>query len=318
MGKAIQGYTDFEGLNYYNANRSVAGVVQNDVNTLYFMRSLYQRAISGTRFKLPRSWRWAKKYFKNILYTIGYIGVIKTPEYGVIPQICTLNGYGLYLQPTDLVVDQPLCQFEGTIGKDCDVIVLSDYMGIMDIVEHYAIRLSTAIASLDVSLINERIAIMAAAKNKSASETLKALYEKMSAGEPFIVFDKILKGEGLDGESDPIWTFTQDVGQNYISDKILADMRSIIEDFDREIGIAAVGEKRERMVTDEVKLMQEDACARSSTWFESLSDSFDRVIDLFPELKDEFSFSMRYGGDDYEYNYQTDADRNDGTLSDTI
>lgn len=314
----MQGYTDFEGLNYYNSRRSVAGVVQDDVNTLYFMRSLYQRAISGTRFKLPKSWRWAKKYFKNILYTIGYIGVIKSANYGVIPQICTLNGYGLYLQPTNLIVNQPLCQFDGVIGENCDVIVLSDYMGIMDIVEHYAIRLSTAIASLDVSLINERLAIMAAAKNKSAAETLKVLYEKLSAGEPFICFDKVLKGEGLDGESDPIWTFTQDVGQNYISDKILADMRSIIEDFDREIGIAAVGEKRERMLTDEVNLMQEDACARSSTWFESLSDSFDRVIDLFPELKDEFSFSMRYGGEDYEYNYKANTDRNNRALSDTI
>ena len=301
--------SDFEGLNQYNSMRSVAGRVQNDLNTAYYMRSLYHRILSGTKFFLPESWALGKRYFKNVLYTSGYIGVIKTAKYGVIPQICAPTGYGLYLQPTGLLVSQPLVQFEGTIGEDCEIIQLcGDWRGVWDIVEHYAIRLSMAITSLDVSLFNERIAVGAAAKNKSDAETLKVMYEKVSAGEPFIVFDKILKGEGLDSDSEPLWTFTQDVGTNYISDKILADMKTILEDFDREIGIMAVGEKKERMITDEVNMMQDDSCARSSTWFENLSDSFDRVNRLFPDLN--LSFSMKYGGEEHEYNTSTDSDRN--------
>ena len=299
---------DYEGLNVYNSMRSVAGRIQNDYNTAFYMRALYQRVLAGTAFKLPRSWRRARRYFKNVLFTQGFIGVIDTPKYGIIPQICSFSGYGLYLQPVEMIVNQPLVEFQGTIGKDCELIHLcGDYRGIWDIVEHYAIRLSIAITSLDCSLMNERISLLAAAKSKQANETLKFLYEKISAGEPFAVFDKEIKSDSLNGDDEPIWTFSQDVASQYISDKLLADIDTILMQFDREIGIAAVGEKKERMLTNEVELQQEDACARSSTWFEVLSDSFDLTNELFPDL--DLSFTMKYGGEVHEYNAANDANR---------
>lgn len=300
--------TDYEGLNAYNSMRSVAGRVQNDLNTAFYMRALWQRAISGTTFKLPKSWRRAKRYFKNVLFSLGYIGVIDTPKYGVIPQICSFSGYGLYLQPVEMIVNQPLCEFRGTIGETCELIHLcGDYRGIWDIVEHYAIRLSIAITSVDCALINERLSVLAAGKSKQASETLKFLYEKISAGEPFAVYDKAIKSDSIDGNDEPIWTFSQDVANQYISDKLLADIDTILMQFDKEIGIAAVGEKKERMLTDEIAMQNEDACARSATWFENLSDSFDLANELFPDLG--LSFTMKYGGEVYEYNSTSDTDR---------
>lgn len=300
--------TDFEGLNTYSSMRSVAGRVQNDLNTAFYMRALYQRAIAGTKFKLPRAWRRSKRYFKNVLFSLGYIGVVNTPKYGVIPQICTFSGYGLYLQPVEMIVSQPLVQFRGTIGENCELIHLcGDYMGIWDIVEHFAIRLSVAITSVDCALVNERLSVLAAGKSKQASETLKYLYEKISAGEPFAVYDKAIKSDSIDGGEEPIWTFSQDVANQYISDKLLADIDTILMQFDKEIGIAAVGEKKERMLTDEIAMQNEDACARSSTWFENLSDSFDLVNELFPDLG--LSFTMKYGGETYEYNAETNANR---------
>ena len=300
--------TDFEGLNTYNSMRSVAGHIQNDLNTAFYMRALYQRAIAGTKFILPRAWRRSKRYFKNVLFSLGYIGVVNTPEYGVIPQICTFSGYGLYLQPVKMIVSQPLVQFEGTIGENCELIHLcGDYMGIWDIVEHFAIRLSVAITSVDCALVNERLSVLAAGKSKQASETLKYLYEKISAGEPFAVYDKAIKSDSIDGGDEPIWTFSQDVANQYISDKLLADIDTILMQFDKEIGIAAVGEKKERMLTDEIAMQNEDACARSSTWFENLSDSFDLVNELFPDLG--LAFTMKYGGESYEYNAETNVNR---------
>lgn len=292
---------DYEGLNAYDSFTSVAGLVDDDQTTAYFMRALYQRAIAPTRFKIPKSWKVFKRYFKNVVFGQGYIGVIKTPEYGIIPQICGFSGRGIALQPTKILVNQPLVQFEGEIGKDCALIRLcGDYRGIWDIVEHYAIRLSLATTSLDCSLINERLSVLAAAKNKAAAEALKYLFEKISAGEPFAVYDeKALKGEGIDGKNDAIWTFSQDVANQYITDKLLADIDTILKQFDREVGIAAVGEKKERMITDEVQLQQADTCARCDTWFESLSDDFDDVNELFPELN--LSFTMNYGGEEHEY-----------------
>lgn len=300
--------TDYEGLNAYNSMRSVAGRVQNDYNTAFYMRALWQRAIAGTTFTLPKSWKRAKRYFKNVLFSLGYIGVIDTPEYGVIPQICGFSGYGLFLQPVKMLVNQPLVQFEGTIGENCELIHLcGDFRGIWDIVEHFAIRLSVAITSVDCALMNERISFLAAGKSKQASETLKYLYEKISAGEPFAVYDKAIKTDSLDGSDEPIWTYSQDVASQYISDKLLADIDTILMQFDKEIGIAAVGEKKERMLTDEIAMQNEDACARSSTWYENLSDSFDLANELFPDLG--LSFSMKYGGEVYEYNSKTNTDR---------
>lgn len=299
---------DYEGLNQYNSMRSVAGRVQNDENTAFYMRALWQRAIAGTSFKLPKSWRKAKRYFKNVLFSLGYIGVIDTPKYGIIPQICTFSGYGLYRQPVDMLVNQPLVQFSGKIGENCELIHLcGDYRGIWDIVEHFAIRLSIAITSVDCALINERLSVLAAAKSKQAAETLKYLFEKISAGEPFAVYDKAIKSDSIDGNDEPIWTFSQDVASQYISDKLLADIDTILMQFDKEIGIAAVGEKKERMLTDEIAMQNEDACARSSTWFENLSDSFDLVNELFPDLG--LSFTMKYGGEEYEYNAEIDSNR---------
>lgn len=299
---------DWEAVNVYNSMRSVAGRVQNDENTRYFMRALWQRVLAGTSFGLPKEWRRAKRYFKNVLFSLGYIGVVDTPQYGIIPQICSFSGRGLYLQPTDMLVNQPLLEFSGTIGENCELIQLcGDFRGVWDICEHFAIRLSVAITSLDCALMNERVSLLAAGKSKQAAETLNFLYEKISAGEPFAVYDKAIKDDSLKGNDEPIWTYSQDVASQYISDKLLADIDTILMQFDKEIGIAAVGEKKERMLTDEIAMQNEDSCARSETWFESLSDSFDLVNELFPSLN--LTFTMKYGGEYHEYISKTDADR---------
>lgn len=299
----------FEALNKYSSSRSVAGQIVNDENTAYFMRSLYQRLISGAKFKLPKAWAQGERYFKNVLFSNGFIGIVKTDEYGVIPQICAPSGYGLFLQPTKLIVAQPLVNMEGTIGEDCEVIHLTnDWTGVWDIVEHYAIRLSTAITSVDCSLMISRLAILAGAKNKSASETLKYLFEQISAGNPFNVYDKELKDTNdLSGKDEPIWTEAFNVKENYITDKLLENIETIMHQFDAEVGILSGTSKKERMITDEVTANSDDTCARASSWYNNLEESFDKVNDLFPDLK--LGFTLRFGGEDREYNAKNDSDR---------
>ena len=294
-------YHEYEGLNGYNVydgTRSVNGLVENDLNTRYFMRSLYQRLYAGLSVKCPPLWN--KNYFKNVLFGQGFIGIIDHPDYGIIPQICAPTGErGIFLQPTKMLVSQPLVKFEGDVGVNCEFIRLTpDWLSVIDIVEHYAVRMAIAITSYDVAMINNRAAFMAAGKNKSAIETIKQLYEDLTKGKPLLVYDKALKDDGLD-ESDPIWTFSADLKNNYISDKILADLHTIREDFDTEIGIAAIGDKKERMITDEVDKLTADSTARAETWFDMLTQSFDKVNELFPELG--LSFSMKYGGESHEY-----------------
>lgn len=299
---------DFEHLNEYNGRRASSGTVENDLQTAYFMRSLYERAIAGTRFVLPKTWN--KNYFKNVLYLNGFIAVIKTAKFGVIPQMNTLSGYGLYRQPTHVFVAQPLVDFEGEIGKDCELIRLTPYyMGIWDIIEHYAIQLSELLTTIHVSVLSSRAPFMAAAKNKNAAQTLKAIVEKITAGNVAIVYDEnVLSQAGaMSGNAEPIWTASTSTRESYIIDKLLADLDTTLKMFDREIGIAALGEKKERRIEIEVEQDAADAAARCETWAEMLQETFDNTNRLFPELN--LSFSMKYGGETYEYISEVDADR---------
>ena len=309
MGYNITIPQDFEGLNQYNSMRSVCGMVVNDENTAYYMRALYQRLISGARFKLPKRWAQGERYFKNVLFSEGYIGIIDHPDYGIIPQICTCNGYGIFLQPVNMLVSQPLVRFEGKIGENCELIHLTgDWHGVWDIVEHYAIRLSVAITSVDVSLFTTRASIMAAGKNKSAVETLKYLFKKISAGEPFVAYDKELHDVNeISGDTEPIWMQAFNVKDNYVTKDLLADIETILHQFDAEVGILSGTSKKERMIDAEVQSNNDDTCARATTWFNNLSDSFDRVNALFPDL--DLSFSLKFGGEERVYNAANDVDR---------
>lgn len=292
-------YEGFNGYNLYDGARGTSGLVQNDLTTRYCMRSLYQRLYAGYLPEIPQPWNM--RYFKNVTFSLGFIGIIDTPKYGEIPQIAMPSGeLGLYLQPTKMLVSQPLVQFEGVRGENCEFINLTpDWSGVMDIVEFWAKRLSIAFTSLDVALMNSRVAFIGVGKNKSASETLKAIYEKISAGQPIVIVDKELKDESLDGNNDPLWTYSGDVKQNYIVTDLLNDIKTIVEMFDKEIGIAALGEKKERMITDEVGQLTADSCARSETWFDCLTSSYDDVNAVFPDLK--LSFTLKYGGEIHRY-----------------
>lgn len=292
---------DYQYVNEYIGRRSTTGTVEADRMTGYFMRSLYQRAISKFTFDIPIDWDY--DYFTSVLFGEGFIAVIPTDMYGVIPQICTLSGYGLYRQPVNVLVTQPMVEFKGVIGESCELIKLTpDYRGIWDIVEHYAIQLSTACTSLKMSLINSRLAYILAAKNKAAAETLKAIAEKLSAGESTIIIDKLLKDDLTNDE--PIYNEAYDPAKTYITDKILADMTTILNKFDREIGIPVVDQKKERMITDEVQAIQSDAFGRIKTWSTCLDRSIEKVNDMFGL---NISYKLN-GGDEYG-NSKDNADR---------
>lgn len=277
---------NYEGINAYNGTYSPTGNVQYNQTTFYFWRCLYHRLMSIIDFQLPEGWN--KNYFKNVLYGVGYIGIINSPEYGIIPQICTVSGYGLYLQPTKILVAQPLVQFEGRRGEDCEVIHLTpDWLGVLDIIDHYAFELATAYTSVNVSLVNSRAGMLAYAKNKNALETIKAIAEKLSAGEPLVVADKALRTDDINGE-EPLFTTAFDPARNYITDKLLADMATIINEFDREIGIPIVDDKKERRIESEVAALTSDAGCRLDVWQDCLNESIDAVKAVFPSINISF------------------------------
>lgn len=246
----------------------------------YFTKYLLQKAMSRFEWDLPE--RWNKDYFLYVLYCWGYIAIVNTDRFGVIPQGCGLKGYDVFYAPTNAVIANPLLSgiLEPRIGTQCELLKLQpDFSGILDLVGHYAEQMALASQSVSVNLLNSKLSYVFTAKTKNLAESLKKMYDQIASGEPAVVVDSRLKNS--DGE-DTWKAFEQNVGANYIVSDLLSDLRKIEAMFDTEIGIPnANTDKRERLIADEVNANNVETYSKCAMWLENLQDSCKRVNDMF-------------------------------------
>lgn len=273
---------EYDLINLYNSNISPSSVHCSDnILTSYFRRYLLQKVISVFEWKnLPE--KWNKTFFYYILYGIGFIAVVKTNKYGVIPQNCTLSGRDIFYQPTNAVITNPLLSgiLQPRIGKECELIKMQpDYGSCLDIVCHYADLLALTTQTLGVDLVNSKLAYVFTSDTKAGAETFKKLFDRIASGEPAVVYDKAL----MKNDGTPNWaTFTQNLTQNYIGDKLLDDYKKILDMFDTEIGIPnANTQKKERMITDEVNQNNIATQSKSELWLETMKDGCNKVNQMF-------------------------------------
>ena len=247
----------------------------------YFTKYLLQKAMSVFEWDLPETWN--KDYFLYVLYCWGYVAVVNTDKFGVIPQGCGLKGYDAFYAPTHAVIANPLLSgiLEPRIGTQCELLKLQpDFSGILDLVGHYAEQMTLASQSVSVNLLNSKLSYVFTAKTKALAESLKKMYDQIASGEPAVVIDSRLKN-AADGEET--WkAFEQNVGGNYIVTNLLADLRKIEAMFDTEIGIPnANTDKRERLIQDEVNANNIETYSKCAMWLENLQDACKRVNDMF-------------------------------------
>lgn len=247
----------------------------------YFTKYLLQKAMSVFEWDLPETWN--KDYFLYVLYCWGYVAVVNTDKFGVIPQGCGLKGYDVFYAPTHAVIANPLLSgiLEPRIGTQCELLKLQpDFSGILDLVGHYAEQMALASQSVSVNLLNSKLSYVFTAKTKALAESLKKMYDQIASGEPAVVIDSRLKN-AADGEET--WkAFEQNVGGNYIVTNLLADLRKIESMFDTEIGIPnANTDKRERLIQDEVNANNIETYSKCAMWLENLQDACKRVNDMF-------------------------------------
>lgn len=274
---------------YYNYANVANSVIQPSTvhirNTelhRFFARYLLQDAMSVYKWHFPIRWAQFHSYFLYGLYCCGFIGIVETDKFGVIPQVCGLSGYGICYQPTNIVVSNPLLRYtlEPFIGVNCELVRLQpDYGGIMDIVDFYADMLSLCAEAAGINLVNTHVAFVFGAANKAASDSYKDTYDRITRGEPAVVIDKNLLNE--DGSAN--WQiFQNDVKNTYIADSLLIDMQKWINQFRTEIGLPnANTEKKERMIVDEVNANNVATGSKVSMWLEELQESCTRVNNMF-------------------------------------
>ena len=271
----------YEFINRYNAGLFPSTVhCKNTGLVNYYMRYLIQKVISVFEFSgIPEE--WALNYFQYVLICRGYIGIIDTARYGIIPQECGLSGFDVFYQPNRITVANPLLDFkELKIGTQCEVIKMQpDYGGIIDLVGTYADLMALCLESAGVNLLNSKLSYVFAAGNKTQAESFKKMFDKIATGEAAVFVDKNLFNE--DGSRN--WdVFFQNLKQNYVTSDILNDMKTLEDQFNTAVGIPnANTQKRERLITDEVNANNVDTEAKISLWIETMRRDMKRVNDMF-------------------------------------
>lgn len=281
-------------LNYHNINVGAGTYNPSPVKAYnnrtfgYWVRALFQRATSVIDFELPDTWQGnIKDFFLYCLYKYGYVAVFNYDDVGLVFQPCTLSGYNFYYQPTDAIISNPKYQDTLIIGESCELIKLTpDYVGIWDVIEYYAERFSQLDNAINMSLINCKTPYILGAKNKTASSALKKILDKVNGGEPAVIFDEKLMNDPNSKDTPfQLLELLRNPKEAYLTTDQLMDFRTILDNFDSEIGIPALPyQKKERLVSDEATMRAYDGSARSLTWFNTLTSSINEVKKLYPEI----------------------------------
>lgn len=280
----------------------------------FFENLFYERLISRFDFTIPENWN--HEWFEGLLFISGYMGVFNTNKYangkienqfGILPFSSTYYGIGIQWQPTNLraVNRATKLTMEGEIGKDVSLIQLRpNFHGAMDIVDYYAKKAATISSSIDSSLVIERIAWVLGANNKAAAFTLQEIMDRLASGQPYMVVDKQGFQNGNEAaqkilNDNPFEVLDFNVGNNYISDKLLADYATIVNQFDTAIGIRnnPSSGKKERVIVDEVNANNEETMANVTTWLKYIKAGFKQTMEVFPELEGKLDVRFtKYSG----------------------
>lgn len=272
---------NFEQLNILDGTLTPSQLhVKDNATFAYFRRYLLQKIISVFKWSLPETWN--RDYFLYVLYMSGYIAIVKTPQYGVIPQQCSLMGRNVFYAPKQVIINNPALPQTITRNIDEDAVLMKlspDGCGVIDLVNYYAGKMALASEAVDMNLINSHLAYVFTVADKTAADSFKKLYDKIASGEPAVIQDKALKTP--DGGS--AWeTFSNALKQNYITSDLLSDMRKIETMFDTEVGIPnANTDKRERLISDEVNANNVETQTRAALWLEQLQDGCRKARNMF-------------------------------------
>ena len=288
---------DYDFINRYNAHIKPSTVhSQDNATAWYFRRYLIQKILSVFEFDgIPET--WSKDYFLYTLFVWGFVAVVETDKFGVIPQHCSLFGYDVFYRPTNVTIANPLLRgiLQPQIGVDCELIKMQpDYGSCWDIVSYYADLLALASESLAVNIVNSKLAYVFACDNKTVAESFKKMYDKLNEGNPAVFADSKL----YDESGEPLWTtFQNNLKQNYVAGDMLNDMLKIDARFCTEIGIPNINMAKNSGVTDnEVEANNIDTKSKVSLWLETMSEGLNKVNEMFDlNLSVKFRFE---GGED--------------------
>lgn len=287
----------YEFINLYNASQNPSQIhSSNTALFLHYGEYLLKKALSVLEFTNLPSW-WAENYFKYVLFGYGYLAVFKDPAYGPIPQNCSLSdNRTIFYQPKRVLIANPALDrsIELEVGKDCEILKLQpDYDSIIPLVSLYADQLAVASETLSINMLNSKVSLVFFAQNKAMAETFKKMYDQISSGQPFTIVDKNI----LDEDGQKSWDFfVNNVGTNYIVDRVLNDMQTIEDQFNTIVGIPnANTQKRERLITSEVASNDVETRCLVDVWLNEIRNDLKKINRMF-----NLNIGVRYRYEGYQ------------------
>ena len=265
---------------------------RDTVISWYWRRWLLQKAMSLFTWTLPDN--WDKDYFLYCLYCWGFVAVIQTDKYGVIPQGCTLYGRNIFYRPTNAIITNPLLAGirEPIIDEQCTLFKLRpDYAGIMDVTTHYAELLAMCTETVATNLYNSQLSYVFTATGKAAAESFKKLYDRIHSGNPAAVIDKAL----LDKDGKPAWqAFEQNLRNVFICPELQSFKKDLLDEYLTLIGIPTANtEKRERLIVDEVNSNNVQTAIDWDRCLEGLQKTCEKTRRMFNIPDDQLSVTWR-------------------------
>lgn len=283
MNNSVPAFYDYA--NAYDSYYTPSEIHMADTGIVnYYSRYLLQKCMSVFKWTLPENWE--RNYFLYSLYGWGFVAVINTDKFGIIPQACGLQGYNVFYQPTHVVISNPLIRqtLRPMIGYDCTLIKLQpNYRSIMDIVQYHARLLALAYETLTTNLLNSKLAYVADAQNKAEAEGLKKLYDEIARGVPAVVYRQGKSKASIEGKPEPFTLFTQNIGQNFIADELLTTMRAIERHFLIEVGITTnmVEGRKEHASSMELMSVTGETRTNVSIWYDELKKTCRETREMF-------------------------------------
>lgn len=262
-------------LNNFFARRpkDVDGVA--NTSSMYYRDWLLKKILSRFEFSgIPTF--WDADYFLEVLFLDGHVCVTDSKA-GVLPFKCGLTGIGIFEQPTQCIITNPvLGNFERAIDVDCALLRLQyDYRGCGWMINRYATLLAMCDSSVAVNLMNTKASYVFRASSKAQAATYQKMYDDITQGKPavFVGENGNIKEENM---------FVMPAKQNFVADDVQLLKRKIINEFLTDIGINNTNlDKRERLTDDEVNANNDEVLANIQHWYDNLTDGINRINKLY-------------------------------------